>query len=135
MAGPAAGPQCRGGWPCEACNGARKRVWAGGLSIGVGDGCPVRRSLKRGHMRDTTLDLARVPSATRELLLGVKPAGTAPIRLSLADLPERDRPGIYREFFGRSVFRLDVEPLRDVPFGADFTVQNLPDLLVLLGRV
>src|SRR5262245_26989080 len=86
-------------------------------------------------MRDTSHDLARVPSSTRELLLGAMPGGMAPIRLSLADTPERDRPGIYREFFGRSVFRLDVEPLRDVPFDADFTVQNLSDLMVLFGRV
>jgi AraC-like DNA-binding protein len=86
-------------------------------------------------MRDTSRDLARIPSATREVLLGARPTGAAPIRLSLADAPERDRPGIYREFFGRSVFRLDVEPLGDVPFDADFTVQNLPDLMLLLGRV
>jgi AraC-like DNA-binding protein len=58
-----------------------------------------------------------------------------PVRLSLDAAPARDRADIYREFFGRSVFKLEVTPLRDVPFDVDITLHDLPDLQVFLGRV
>jgi len=57
------------------------------------------------------------------------------IRLSLDDAPERERAGRYREFLGRSVMRLDVEPLRDTPFEVDITVQALPGLQLFSGRL
>src|SRR5262245_54604706 len=74
-------------------------------------------------------------SATYRLPSGAASVAAAPIRLSLDGVPVHERPGIYREFFGRTVFRLDVEPLRDVPFAVDVRLQNLPDLQVLVGKV
>jgi AraC-like DNA-binding protein len=63
------------------------------------------------------------------------PSASGPIRFSLNGVPERERPGVFREFFGRSVARVDVEPLGDVPFEADLTLQALPGLLVASGRL
>ena len=50
-------------------------------------------------------------------------------------MPERERRGIYREFIGRSVARQDIEPMRDAPFEADFTLQSLPGLTLVSGSV
>jgi AraC-like DNA-binding protein len=80
-------------------------------------------------------DLAELPSATRDMLRGAMPRGPGLVRFSLKDTPEQERPSIYREFFGRSLFRLDVEPMRDVPFEANVTLQRLPQLQVLSGTV
>jgi AraC-like DNA-binding protein len=52
-------------------------------------------------------------------------AELASFRFSTDHLPARDRVPIYREAFGRSVLRLDIEPLRDVPFHADLKVLAL----------
>ena len=51
-----------------------------------------------------------------------------PMRFSTGDLPVRDRIPIWREFFGRSVFRTEIEPAPDVPFHADLTVRSVPGL-------
>jgi AraC-like DNA-binding protein len=75
-----------------------------------------------------------LPSSILEKLIGSQPS-SGPIRLSLSDLPEPARPGIYREFFQRSVHRLDIEPMRDVPFDADVMVQALTDLHLFSGRL
>lgn len=66
---------------------------------------------------------------------GAAPAGSGPIRLSLNHAPERDRPNLYREFLNRSVVCLDIEPLRDVPFEVDVTVQAVPGLQLFSGRL
>jgi hypothetical protein len=66
---------------------------------------------------------------------GPGPRGRGPIRFSLNHVPERERPGLYREFLGRSVFRMDVEPLRNVPFEVDVTVRKLPGLQLFSGRL
>ena len=80
-------------------------------------------------------DPFQLAAATSELLTGANSAGPAQIRLSLGDIPEHNRLPVYREFFGRTVFRLDVEPLRDVPFMADATLRFLPGLQLFSGRV
>src|SRR5262245_16862994 len=84
------------------------------------------RSQAEPGMRDTTL-----LSSTSE------PSGLCgrPIQFSLNDAPERARPNLYREFFGRSLFRVDVEPLGDVPFEVDMKLQGLPGLHILTGKV
>jgi len=53
-----------------------------------------------------------------------------PVRFSTGELPERDRIPFWREFFGRRVFRTEIEPAPDVPFHADFTVRSVPGLCV-----
>jgi AraC-like DNA-binding protein len=82
-------------------------------------------------MRDS-IDL---PSSTMEILSGARPPGSRPVRLSLDDAPERERPALYREFFGRSLFRLDVEPLRDRTLEVDVTLQKLPGLHLFWGKL
>jgi AraC-like DNA-binding protein len=61
------------------------------------------------------------------------PAG--PIRFSLRDTPERERDELYREFFGRSVMRYEVEPSRDVPLDIDVRLQMLPGFLMVAGKM
>jgi AraC-like DNA-binding protein len=78
--------------------------------------------------------LTHLGSSSPDLAVGAAPP-SGPIRLSLGGAPERERPGLYREFFGRSVMRLDVEPLRDMPFEVDVTVQKLPGLQLFSGRL
>jgi AraC-like DNA-binding protein len=75
----------------------------------------------------------RPPLAEEPIMSGL--GGSGPIRLSLSHRPEHDRPRLYREFFERSVHRLDIEPLRNVPFDADVMVQALPDLHLFSGRL
>jgi AraC-like DNA-binding protein len=55
-------------------------------------------------------------------------ADCKPIRFSTDELPLRDRIPIWREFFGRSVFRTEIEPAPDVPFYANVTVRSVPSL-------
>jgi AraC-like DNA-binding protein len=80
-------------------------------------------------------DLIHLPSSTLDIINGAAPAGPGPIRLSLDDAPERERPALYREFFGRSLFRLDVEPLRDHALEVDVVLQKLPGLRLFSGRL
>ena len=82
------------------------------------DGLPERRSLVRELRPGSAL-----------------PHGPGPIRFSLDGVTERERPAVYREFFGRSVCRFDIEPLPDVPFDADVTLHSLPGLQLFSGRV
>jgi hypothetical protein len=79
-------------------------------------------------------DFSHLPSCTLEMLRGSRPSGPGPIRISLNDVSEHERPGIYREFFGSSVFRTDIEPLRDHPFEVDVTLQTLPGLQLFAGK-
>jgi AraC-like DNA-binding protein len=53
---------------------------------------------------------------------------------SLADIPERDRPAMFREFFGREVIKYDLERLPDAPFEVDLTLQAMPGLMMMSGR-
>lgn len=53
---------------------------------------------------------------------------------SLNAVPERDRPAMFREFFGREIIKYDLEPLPDAPFEVDLTLQAMPGLMVMSGR-
>jgi AraC-like DNA-binding protein len=50
-------------------------------------------------------------------------------------VPGRDRLALYREFFGRSVCRFDIEPLGVAPFDADVMLHSLPGLQLFTGKV
>jgi AraC-like DNA-binding protein len=54
------------------------------------------------------------------------PIDNAPVRFSTDDVPERERVAMLRERFGRTLFRLDIEPLPDVPFRCALTMHALP---------
>src|SRR5262249_24056870 len=65
-----------------------------------------------------SMDPAHTPAADAQF---------APLRLSTALLPERDRIPIWREELGRNVLRLDIEALSE-PFHAEATLRALPGL-------
>ncbi|HEY4404443.1 MAG TPA: AraC family transcriptional regulator [Xanthobacteraceae bacterium] len=49
-------------------------------------------------------------------------------RFTTDAVPERDRHAAFREFYGREVLRLEIEPLGDMPFRNDMAVRLLPGL-------
>ncbi|MGV7216988.1 AraC family transcriptional regulator [Bradyrhizobium sp. UFLA05-112] len=49
-------------------------------------------------------------------------------RFSTRELPERMRVALWRENFGRGIVHVDIEPLSDVPFQADATLQAVRGL-------
>lgn len=52
-----------------------------------------------------------------------------PRRFATDELPERERLSRWREEFGRTVLRVDIEPLADdAPFRAEMVLQNIPGL-------
>jgi AraC-like DNA-binding protein len=55
----------------------------------------------------------------------------APIRFSTRELPMRDRLPMWREVFGRSVVRVEIEPASDQPFHAEAKLRMLPGLRVV----
>ena len=55
-------------------------------------------------------------------------ADCAPLRLSTAALPVRERVPFWREVFGRRIVHVDIEPLADAPFEASATLRALPGL-------
>jgi AraC-like DNA-binding protein len=79
-------------------------------------------------------DLTRPPMLPPGRLPGA-PQPSAPVRFSLRDTPERQRNDLYREFFGRSVMRYEVEPSRAIPFDIDVRMQMLPGLLMVTGKM
>jgi AraC-like DNA-binding protein len=56
------------------------------------------------------------------------------MRFSTEDFPQRGRVAAWREFFGREIAGLDIEPLADRPYSADATVERYPDLVLLRVR-
>ena len=54
-------------------------------------------------------------------------------RFSTDGLPKRDRLAIAREVYGRSVVRLDFEPLGDTPFHLFNAVRAVPGLAIVRG--
>jgi AraC-like DNA-binding protein len=52
------------------------------------------------------------------------------LRFSTDDLPERDRLPIWREAFGRTIVKMDMEPIGDGPFRSRADIQMLPNLSV-----
>jgi AraC-like DNA-binding protein len=63
------------------------------------------------------------------------PGRFAKIRFSTADLPERDRVAMWREHYGRTVLKVEIEPDPDVPFKAAVVSRALPDLHLLSGMM
>ena len=57
------------------------------------------------------------------------------LHFSTSDMPPQDRVAIWREVIGHAVLRLEIEPLRDVPFQADVTLQGVPGLAMLQGVI
>jgi AraC-like DNA-binding protein len=61
--------------------------------------------------------------------------GPGKIQLSTDDLPERQRLETVREVYGRTIIKVDLEPLPDQPFRFQATLASLPDLGLACGTV
>jgi AraC-like DNA-binding protein len=83
------------------------------------------------------LNLSGLPTIDPLLLLGTDPLPppAGPVRLSLMEQQQRERPAMLAECFARIGYRYDMERLPDVPFAADLALNVLPDLLVMEGRL
>jgi AraC-like DNA-binding protein len=55
------------------------------------------------------------------------------LKLSTADLPERDRLAIWREVYGQFIFNVDIEPIGDEAFEAEIALRRLPGAVVTCG--
>jgi AraC-like DNA-binding protein len=65
------------------------------------------------------------------------PAGAADfvsLQFSTRELPERMRIPMWREEVGRGIVHVDIEPLSDVPFQAEATLQTLQGLRMLAWK-
>jgi AraC-like DNA-binding protein len=68
-------------------------------------------------------------------MMSAPAAGSRPQHFSTALLPEADRVGLWREVYGRTILRLDIEPLPDRPFQADIRLRALPGLGLISGTI
>ena len=55
-------------------------------------------------------------------------------RFSTEDFSEHERTTAWREFFGREIVKLDIEPLEDRPYSSVATARILPDLVLTSGN-
>jgi len=60
-------------------------------------------------------------------------AGVPTLRFSTDDFSERDRAAAWRELFGRTVVKVDLEPIVPRAFCSDMTLRQLPGLGLLFG--
>src|ERR1043165_9079920 len=59
------------------------------------------------------------------------PAG---FRICTDDFPPRERASAWRELYGRSVLRLEIEPLSDAPSSSEMLISQMPDLGLARGH-
>lgn len=69
------------------------------------------------------------------LSVSIGTAGVPPLRFSTDDLPARDRVAIWREVYGKTILRLDIDPLADRSFKADIRLHALPGLKIAAGTI
>jgi AraC-like DNA-binding protein len=62
------------------------------------------------------------------------PTDFAALRLSSDHMPERDRVPFFRDVFGRSIARHEIEPVPGTSFRVDVTMRALPGLKVWTGE-
>lgn len=55
------------------------------------------------------------------------------LRVSTEAFPDRDRVEAFREIFGRTILRIEIEPLPDHPLAVDMTLRGLPGLGMASG--
>ena len=61
------------------------------------------------------------------------PDSSATVRFSTADLPEKNRVAIWREQYGHTVLRVDIEPDDDASYVASVASRALPGLKLMAG--
>jgi AraC-like DNA-binding protein len=62
------------------------------------------------------------------------PDSSATVRFSTADLPEKNRVATWREQYGHTVLRVDIEPDDDASYEASVASRALPGLKLMAGR-
>jgi len=63
------------------------------------------------------------------------PEGVPPsLKFCTDALPPQERAAVWRELYGRSILRLEIEPLSDGPFSSELAISMLPDLGLVRGR-
>ncbi|HET7716933.1 MAG TPA: helix-turn-helix domain-containing protein [Bauldia sp.] len=82
-------------------------------------------------MDNLAIDRSNLP----RLRPGVPRSGAGPVRFSLDEVPARDRLAVYRDFFGRSVCRFEIDPLDGIRFDVDVMLHSLPGLQLFTGKV
>jgi AraC-like DNA-binding protein len=80
-------------------------------------------------------ELSLRPTTTGKVLLGSRPSIAGVLRLPLEDAPEHKRPVLLREFFERLGIRYDAEPLHEDRIEINLTLQGLPGMQLLSGRL
>ena len=69
------------------------------------------------------------------VLLGSRLSAAPMLRICGNGLPERQRPVLLREFFEHLGVRYDCEPVGKDPIEIDLTLQGIPGLQLLSGRM
>jgi AraC-like DNA-binding protein len=64
-----------------------------------------------------------------------RPDAFAPFRFTTSDVPARDRLEMFRESFGRTILRIDMEPLPGTALEVDMTLRALPGIGMASGRL
>ena len=62
------------------------------------------------------------------------PQSSATVRFSTADLPESMRVASWREYYGHTVLRADIDPRDNASFDAAVVSRTLPGLQLVSGR-
>jgi AraC-like DNA-binding protein len=75
------------------------------------------------------------PSPAGGILLGSRPSAAGMLHLSAGGVPESQRPDLLREFFDRLGVRYDAELMGRDPIEIDLTLQGLPGLQLLSGKL
>jgi AraC-like DNA-binding protein len=93
-------------------------------------GIPSRGLLGAGKRRPPRSCLTEAPAIMSA------PHASSMVSFSTDDLPEKDRVAMWREHFGRTAFRVEIEPINEEgPFEASVTSRVLPGLHLLEGGV
>lgn len=75
------------------------------------------------------------PAADLELRLGARPATSPVLRFALADTPESKRAARFCAYFEAIGVRYDADLVDDVAIEIDLTLQGLPGIQLLSGRM
>ena len=65
----------------------------------------------------------------------IVPVGFPKIRFATADLPASDRVALWRDYYGKTIFRAEAEPVCDASFRATVMSRALPELHLLFGSL
>jgi AraC-like DNA-binding protein len=79
-------------------------------------------------------DIAAIMAGLSEVTHVTDPESFATVRFSTADLPENMRVATWREHYGQTVLRAEIEPPDDASLDATVATRTLPGLQLVSGR-